>query len=102
MEPFYFKSYGAVKGQAHDLDELKTEMRRLGSEDPACVNWHLSQGHVIQWLNSIGEKSAAEKLVGVTEVSQALSVLSQGNSEHMGHMGPGNRRHAGRPRKRSL
>src|SRR5579875_3810245 len=98
MEPFYFKSYGAVKGEARNLDELKKEMTRLESEDPGCVNWHLSQGHVVQWLNFIGEKSAAERLVGVTEVGRALSVLSQGDSHRMGRGKAAGSGHRGRPK----
>ncbi|MGC9175340.1 MAG: hypothetical protein ACP5GO_05785 [Thermoprotei archaeon] len=45
MQPFYFKSYQKVVGVAHDLSELKEHLKEIGTRDPACVNYHLSEGH---------------------------------------------------------
>jgi len=75
MKPFYFRSYGKVVGIAHDLKELEKEIERIGSKDPACVNYHLKEGHVTSWLAYIGEKEAAEALEGVNDFKEALSRL---------------------------
>ncbi|QKR00151.1 hypothetical protein GWK48_06985 [Metallosphaera tengchongensis] len=73
MEPFYFKSYEKVIGKASDVNELEREMGRLVREDPACVEWHLKQGHLVNWLNYIGERGLAEMLKGVSNPKEALS-----------------------------
>jgi hypothetical protein len=72
MEPFYFKSYNKVVGVAHNVDELREEMKRLFKEDPACVEYHLKEGHIVAWLEYIGEKGLAEMLKGVNDVKEAL------------------------------
>ncbi len=41
MEPFLFKKYDEVIGEAHDLDSLKRELRRLKTENPQAVEYHL-------------------------------------------------------------
>ncbi|MEM0068602.1 MAG: hypothetical protein QXZ23_10310 [Saccharolobus sp.] len=80
MEPFYFKSYDKVVGIAHDVKELEKEMERLSKADPACVEWHLKEGHIVSWLNYIGEKGLAEILKGVGNVKEALSRIKEYNS----------------------
>jgi hypothetical protein len=73
MEPFYFKSYNRVIGIAHDVSELEKEMERLTKEDPAALEYHLREGHIVLWLNYIGEKGLAEVLRGVSDPKEALS-----------------------------
>jgi len=73
MEPFYFKSYEKVVGVAHDVKELETEIERIGKTDPACVNWHLEQGHIVSWLRYIGENTLAEMIKGVGDWKEAIS-----------------------------
>ncbi|MEM4096148.1 MAG: hypothetical protein QXO43_03895 [Metallosphaera sp.] len=73
MEPFYFKSYEKVIGQARNVNDLETELIRLSKEDPACVEYHLKEGHIVAWLNYIGEKGLAEILKGVSNPKEALS-----------------------------
>ncbi len=80
MEPFYFKSYDRVIGKASDLKELERELERLSKEDPACVEWHLKEGHLVAWLNYIGEKGLAEMLRGVTSVREALARVREYNA----------------------
>ncbi|AWR99000.1 hypothetical protein [Metallosphaera hakonensis] len=73
MEPFYFKSYDRVVGIARDVSELEKEMSRLTREDPACVEYHLREGHIVAWLNYLGERGLAEILKGVASPREALS-----------------------------
>lgn len=77
MEPFYFKSYDRVIGVARDLPELERELARLSREDPACVEYHLKEGHIVAWLNYIGERGLAEILRGVSSPREALSRISE-------------------------
>ncbi|MEJ2774874.1 hypothetical protein DDW09_00980 [Sulfolobus sp. SCGC AB-777_L09] len=73
MEPFYFKSYDRVVGVAHNEKELESEIKRIGAVDPACVNWHLEQGHIVQWLRYIGNNTLAEMLKDVKDYREALA-----------------------------
>ncbi len=77
MEPFYFKSYDKVVGVAHNTEELKDEMKRIYAKDPACVEYHLKEGHIVSWLNYMGEKGLAEILRGVTDVREAISRIDE-------------------------
>ncbi|MBP1357080.1 MAG: hypothetical protein JZD40_01120 [Sulfolobus sp.] len=76
MEPFYFRSYDRVVGISHDVNELKSEMERLINQDPACVEWHLKEGHIVAWLEYIGEKGLAELLKSVHDPNEALSRIN--------------------------
>jgi hypothetical protein len=71
-EPFYFRSYDRVIGVAQDIPELAKEMKRLASEDPRAVEYHLSSGHIVQWLDYLGEKDLAKELMGVNSTEEAL------------------------------
>ncbi|BDB97489.1 hypothetical protein [Saccharolobus caldissimus] len=73
MEPFYFKSYEKIVGIAHNVQELEKEIVRIGTTDPACVNWHLEQGHIVSWLKYIGNNTLAEMLKGVKDWREALA-----------------------------
>jgi hypothetical protein len=113
-EPFYFKSYDRVIGVAHDVKELASEMERLAKEDPAALEYHLREGHIVAWLNYIGEARLAEALKGVSEPREALSRVKafltpggQGPSGEGGQaqgpqafMGPGPRGRKGRRARR--
>ncbi len=87
MQPFYFKSYQKIVGVAHDLEELKARLKEIGTEDPASVNYHLSEGHIVSWLQYIGEDSAAEALIGVKDFSEALKKLEGVSGVHHGKGG---------------
>ncbi|MCI2415194.1 MAG: hypothetical protein MPF33_08165 [Candidatus Aramenus sp.] len=80
MEPFYFKSYERVVGKAGDVKELERELERLSKEDSACVEWHLKEGHIVAWLNYIGERGLAEMLKGVTSAKEALARVREYNA----------------------
>ena len=75
MEKFYFKSYDRTIGSAANLEELKSEMKRLSNVDPASLEYHLRQGHITMWLNYIGGTAAAQSLNGVTNARMALRKL---------------------------
>lgn len=77
MEPFYFKSYERVIGIAHNLEELKKEIERLVKEDPAALEYHLKEGHIVSWLLYIGEKGLAEILKDVKDPQEALSRIRE-------------------------
>lgn len=71
VDAFYFKSYGRTIGTARDVKELNTEIARLVEVDSAAVAYHLSQGHIVQWLEYAGEKGLAELLRNVQDIEQA-------------------------------
>ncbi|EZQ11039.1 MULTISPECIES: hypothetical protein [Acidianus] len=77
MEPFYFRSYNKVVGIAHDVKELKSEIERLGKKDSACVEYHLKEGHIVNWLNYINERGLAEMLKGVSSYKEASSRIGE-------------------------
>jgi hypothetical protein len=81
MEPFYFRSYYyCIKGVAHDRKELESELKRLKDLDPGCVQYHLGQRHISNWLRSIGEADLADRLESAVTVDQALAILSKPKS----------------------
>lgn len=81
MEPFYFRSYYyCVKGVAHDRKELESEMKRLKDVDPGCIQYHLGQRHISNWLRSIGESDLADRMETADTVDKALAVLSKPKS----------------------
>jgi len=78
MEPFLFKKYDEVIGEAHDLDSLKRELRRLKTENPQAVEYHLREGHIANWLSYIGETGLADRLRGVSDIDVAISIIEGG------------------------
>lgn len=81
MEPFLFRSfYYCVKGQARDIFELESEMRRLNEIDPGCVRWHLTEEHISRWLLYVGEKRLSDRLSSVSQVKDAVSILARTTS----------------------
>lgn len=54
------------------MKELEKEVERLSKEGPAAPRYHLKEGHILSWLNYIGENGLAEMLKGVTEPEEAL------------------------------
>lgn len=78
MEPFYFRSYyHCIKGVAHNRSELETELKRLKEVDPGCVQYHLDQKHISNWLKSIGESEAADNLEKAGTIVQAIKAISK-------------------------
>ncbi len=71
MEAFYFRSYNRIIGRARDVRELRREMSRLSWENPDAVAYHLRQGHIASWLESIGERELAEELRNVKSIEEA-------------------------------
>ncbi len=77
MEPFYFKSYEKTIGIAHNVEELREEIVRIYKADPAAVEYHLKEGHIVAWLNYVGEKGLAEMLKGVKDVKEAVTRIDE-------------------------
>lgn len=75
MNKFYFVSYDREVGSAGNMDELISELERLSREDPMCVEYHLENGHIVEWLVYIGENEKAGKLKGVKRSSDAVKIL---------------------------
>ena len=63
--PSISRSYGKTIGTARDVKELYAEIARLAEEYPAAVVYHLSEGHIVQWLGYADEKGLAELLRNV-------------------------------------
>ncbi|ABW01969.1 hypothetical protein [Caldivirga maquilingensis] len=76
-EPFYFKSFDKVIGVAHNASELANEFKRLLGSNEEALEYHLREGHIVQWLRYIGEDELAGKLHGVTEPNKALEIISK-------------------------
>ncbi|BFI73844.1 uncharacterized protein SSO10704 [Nanoarchaeota archaeon] len=74
-EPFYFKSFDKIVGVAKDVEELKKEIARLLYIDPKVVEYHLKEGHIVKWLEYIGENELAKKLRKVTDPIKAYEVI---------------------------
>ncbi|MGC8661641.1 MAG: hypothetical protein ACP5TZ_03955 [Nitrososphaeria archaeon] len=81
-EPFLFKSYNRVIGTAHNLKELESEIKRLSIEDPACVEYHLKEGHIVQWLSYIDETDLSKRLNGVSNPRKALHIIFKHDRRH--------------------
>jgi len=77
MTKFYFKSYDMIIGEASDLYELEREMRRLSKEFPKAVEYHLREGHIVQWLTCMGEFEIAAKMKGVRTITEAQNILDK-------------------------
>lgn len=74
---FHFISYDKVIGNASNLKELLSEMRRLEYEDPRALTYHLVEGHIGNWLRSINEKELAEELRWVRSVRLAIRIVEE-------------------------
>lgn len=74
--PFYFKSYGSVIGAARDIVELERELERLIRENPGAVEYHLREGHIVQWLNCLNEGELALELKGEYGVYRARTKVA--------------------------
>jgi hypothetical protein len=77
MEKFYFKSYDVTIGEASNLYELERELRRLSKEFPRAVEYHLREGHIVQWLTSAGETEIAEEMKGARTITEAQNILEK-------------------------
>ncbi|MEM3795546.1 MAG: hypothetical protein QW429_06690 [Thermoprotei archaeon] len=77
VEPFLFKKYDEVIGEAHDVDSLKRELLRLKAENPQAAEYHLREGHIADWLVYIGEERLARMLRGVSNIDVALSTIER-------------------------
>ena len=71
MRPFYFKSYDIVIGVACNVAELQRELVRLAQENPAALEFHLREGHIVGWLESLNEVWLAEELKRVRTAEEA-------------------------------
>lgn len=77
FEPFYFTSYGIVVGVAKNLKELDLEMKRLSREDRACVEYHLSSGNLVRWLEYSNQLELSTELVGITNADEAIQLVER-------------------------
>ncbi len=46
-------------------------------EDRAAVEYHLGNGHIVQWLHSIGEVELALELEGVRNIEKAKITIEK-------------------------
>ena len=106
MEPFYFKSYDRIVGKAETPVELLNEMKRLENTDPFCVEYHVREGHISNWLKGSGRPDLAVKTESAKDPKVVINILEteigkQGHGpqhkkgsggQHSAKRGPGNRR----------
>jgi hypothetical protein len=76
-EPFYFKSYEQTIGVSHDLNELRAEFSRIARENPAALEYHIREKHIIHWLDSTNEKELAKELEEANTVEEILVTLGR-------------------------
>jgi hypothetical protein len=92
-EPFYFKRYDMVIGKAENTEELRKEMERLRTEDPFAVLYHIKEGHISNWLASIGKRDLAEAIKPTMTIDETISVLSGSATTHRGRPRNGHNEH---------
>ena len=85
-QPFYFRSFERVIGVAHDEAELLAEVKRLSAQDPKALEYHVSQGHIVEWLRYIGRDDLASFLEvyrssGLASFVEALEMALEGSAE---------------------
>jgi hypothetical protein len=83
MTEFYFRSYDRVIGKACNVIELERELCRLTWVDPNAVTYHLRQGHVASWLETIGEKELAEEVSKAGDIIEACRKIAKHNERSM-------------------
>jgi len=83
MDVFYFRSYNRIIGKASDVRELEREISRLAWENPEAVAYHLSQGHIASWLDSIGEMELAHEMRSVRTIYEAQMKIAKHNERSM-------------------
>lgn len=98
VQPFYFKSYNEIIGTAMNVGELEKEIRRLAKENPTALEYHLRQGHIVDWLNHSSEKDVAALLKGVESVEELQNKVTTYMNDKQNLGGPTPRRRA-RPKK---
>ena len=82
--PFYFKRYDIVIGKAENVEELEKELERLRIEDPYAVLYHIKEGHISNWLVSIGMKELADAIKPSMTIEETINVLSGNARMHKG------------------
>ena len=82
--PFYFKRYDMVIGKAENLAEREKELERLKIEDPYAVLYHIKEGHISNWLVSIGRKELADAVKPSMTIEETINVLSGHARMHKG------------------
>ncbi len=50
-------------------------MKRLARRDRACLEYHLTEGHTIAWLEYVGEPDLATELLSIKDVKEALHLV---------------------------
>jgi len=73
--PFEFRSYGKVVATVYDVEGLGKKLEILSRIDPACVEYHIKEGHISSWLMSIGERFLAESFKSSTSALQASEIV---------------------------
>jgi len=74
---FEFKRFGKTIDVASNVEELKEKLERLAKIDPACVEYHLKEGHISAWLVSVGEPGLAEELMHAKTALEAAKLVRQ-------------------------
>ena len=77
IQPYYFTSYDRVIGVAGNIRELDMEMKRLSREDRACLEFHLSSGYIVRWLEYANEPELAKDLNGVSKSEEAIPIVER-------------------------
>ena len=83
MGEFWFRSYNKIIGKANNAIDLEREFCRLMWVDPDALNYHLRQGHISTWLESVGEEDLAEELRRAKNMSEAQRKISKHNERMM-------------------
>ncbi|MBO3803184.1 MAG: hypothetical protein JTT11_04825 [Candidatus Brockarchaeota archaeon] len=71
---FEFKRFGTTIAAASNVEELGERLEQLAELDPACVEYHLKEGHISSWLRSVGEPGLAKELESAKTASEAAAL----------------------------
>lgn len=59
------------------MDDLQREMGRLAGENPEALEYHLREGHIVRWLESLNEREVAEQVKQIQTADEARAWTSR-------------------------
>jgi hypothetical protein len=77
FQPYYFTSYDRVVSTARDVRDLDIEIKKLSRADRACLEYHLSSGNIVHWLEYANDFELAKSLKGIADADDAIRIVER-------------------------